>query len=943
LQGNLALYMKQPLTLLFLLFLLTGIAYADGTLKGTITDKKTGEPLIGATVHIQNKKGDIKKAISTGLDGTFTFKNVPADDYEVEAKYISYKDESKTASVKDGGIAIVNLQLDAKGSDLKEVTISSKGSTETDQSTIRSVQRADQVLNAVSARTIEVSPDITVANVLQRVSGVSIERSNNGEGQYAIIRGMEKRYTYTLINGYKIPSPDNKNRYIPLDIFPSDIIARLEVAKSLTPAMEGDAIAGGMNLVLKDAPDEFTVRANVGTGFSQSVSENGFVKFGARNSTLRAPRILNGNTYNATLADFSNKGQHFTNSKLPYGSIGNINIGGRSDDKKFGALVSLSYQDIYKDNQSVLFGSDVDVNNQPVVTDITRRMYNIEQERTSVIGRFDYKFNNRNKLALDADYINLSQNSYRFSSDTSLNLARTGIGQGRVTQDPRSQRGVQKIYNFALHGDHTLSDNFSFNYTGIFSKATDNENRYDLALITGATLQPSGAVVQQPTTIDALKGQTQTFSYNSDQDKSGYLNFVYSPKIADTKVTITAGGMYRNKTRSSTYDQYTLGLPSTASTQTYDGNIDHNTFTVSTLQGTSNDPLNYDFTENVAAGFAQFKFNIKKLEVLAGARYEHTDQNYFDALPATIAGKTGTISYYDILPSVNLKYVLNDKTNLRASYYSAISRPNFYEIVPHTSGDPDADYQEIGNPFLKHATADNYDLRYEFFPKALDQVLVGVFYKRIVNPIEYALINLLAAGSGGFALQAGNYGTANNYGFEADVTKYIHNFGFRANYSYTNSDITTAKGERYRDASGNITTRQVTQTRPLQGQSKHVGNLSFLYKDVKGGLDAQISAVYTGERINSVSAYLDNDIWQKGFVTLDLSVEKKLLKNLYIYGKATNLLNTPYQLFVKLPYPPLGAYGNTGQPVEYQSAGTNTFIRKDNYQQYYILGLHYKF
>ena len=70
---------------------------------------------------------------------------------------------------------------------------------------------------------------------MQRVSGVSIERSNNGEGQYAIIRGMDKRYTYTLINGYKIPSPDNKNRYVPLDIFPADIIDRLEVNKSLTP------------------------------------------------------------------------------------------------------------------------------------------------------------------------------------------------------------------------------------------------------------------------------------------------------------------------------------------------------------------------------------------------------------------------------------------------------------------------------------------------------------------------------------------------------------------------------------------------------------------------------------------------------------------------------------------------------------------------------------
>ncbi|RKR83591.1 TonB-dependent receptor [Mucilaginibacter gracilis] len=935
--------MKRTLTLILSLFLFTGFAFAGGIIKGNITDKNSGEPLIGATISIKSKNTKFKLSTGSGLDGSFSFKNVPAGEYEIEGKYISFKEETKSINVKDAGITIVKIQLVAKGSELKEITIGGRASGETDQSAIRTLKQADQVMNVVSAKTIEVSPDITVANVMQRVSGVSIERSNNGEGQYAIIRGMEKRYTYTLINGFKIPSPDNKNRYIPLDIFPADIVSRLEVYKSLTPSMEGDAIAGGVNLVLKDAPDEFTVKANLGMGVSQSVINNGFTNFKANNVTVRSPRIINGSSYNAVLSDFSYDGQRFTNSKLPVGTIAGLSVGGRSADKKFGALVSLSYQNIYKDNKSVLFGSDVDANNSPQVTDITRRIYNIQQERTSAIGRFDYKFNKRNKLTLDADYINLAQNLYRFSSDTALTLARTAIGQGRVTQDPRSERDVQKIYNFTLHGEHSLTDILSFNYSGVYAKATANGNRYDLGLITSNTLQSDGSVLQAPTTIDASKGQTQTFSYNSDQDKSGYLNVVYTPKLFDTKVIFTAGGMYRNKTRSSTFDQYTLSLPSIiASTQIYDGNIDHNTFSVATLQGTASDPLNYDFTENVGAGFLQFKFNIDKLEAVGGARYEHTDQNYYDALPATSVGKTGSIKYYDILPSLNLKYTLSDKENLRAAYYSAISRPNFYELVPHTSGDPDADYQEKGNPNLKHTTADNYDLRYEFFPKALDQLLVGVFYKKIVNPIEYALVNQMAAGSGGFALQASNFGTAHNYGFEADITKYIHHFGFRANYSYTNSEITSSKAQQYRNATGNVVTRLVDQTRPLQGQSKNIGNLSLLYKDAKSGLDAQISAVYTGERINSVSTYLDNDIWQKGFVTLDVSAEKKVFKNLFIYAKATNLLNTPYELFVKLPYPPLGLPGSTGQAIEYQEAGKNTFIRKDNYQQYYILGLHYK-
>ncbi len=935
--------MKKFLLLIVLFaFSLNVFAAGNGTVKGVVTDSRTKEPMIGAVLTLKNQKTGGKISTSAGLDGSFIFRNIQPGNYELEGRFISYRDAETTFSIADNEVKTVNIEIQSKNNDLKEVNVAGRVNGGSDQTARRIEQRADQVLNAVSARTIEVSPDITVANVMQRVSGVSVERSNNGEAQYPIIRGMEKRYISTLVNGIKIPSPDNKNRYVPLDIFPADIVDRLEIYKSLTPNMEGDAIAGVVNLVLKEAPDEFTVRANLGTGYAQSVSANGFTafdQFKQSSNSDRSPRINNGNNYNASIKDFPNTPQHFGNIKAPLGTIAGLSIGDRTNNKKFGALVSLSYQNTYRNTNGVFFSSDVDhVTNAPVVTDIQSRTYSTQQERTSVIGKFDYKFNPQNKLVLDAAYINLEQNQYRYVSDTSLTLARTGIGQGRVTQSPRTIRTVQQIYNFSLHGDHHLVKNLSFNWTGVFSKATANEDRSNLSLITGRILS-GGSVIQQPVTIDALKGQSQIFAYNSDQDKSGYLNFVYTPKIFNTKIEFSAGGMYRNKTRSATYDSYTLGLPLTNSTQTYNGNIDNNTFVVSTLQGTSTDPLNYNFTENVGAAYGQFKFTAGKLQALGGVRYEHTDQSWLDALPVTLAGKTGSIKYYDFLPSLNFKYMLDDKQNIRLSYYSAISRPNFYELIPHSSGDPDADYQEVGNPNLKHTTADNYDLRYEFFPKALDQFLAGVFYKRIVNPIEYSL---LSPGGVDLVSQPNNFGTAKNYGFELDATKYFHNFGLRANYSFTQSDITTSKRQYYKDANGNNTFRNVDQTRPLQGQSKNIGNLSFLYKNNKIGLDAQVSGVYTGERISDVSLNLNNDVWQKGFVMLDVSAEKKLYKSLFIYAKATNLLNTPYQLFIKQPYPVSGLPGATGQDVEYQQAGQNTFIRRDTYQQYYILGLRYK-
>ncbi len=924
---------KFLLLILFFTFSLNLFAAGNGTVKGVVTDSRTKEPMIGAVLTLKNQKTGGIISMAAGLDGSFLFKNVQSGDYELEGRFISYRDAESTFSIANNEVKTVNIELQSKNNDLKEVTVAGKVNGGSDQTARRIEQRSDQVLNAVSARTIEVSPDITVANVMQRVSGVSVERSNNGEAQYPIIRGMEKRYISTLVNGIKIPSPDNKNRYVPLDIFPADIVDRLEIYRSLTPSMEGDAIAGVVNLVLKDAPDDFSVQANLATGYAQSISANGFTKFDQSVSSGRSPRINNGNNYIATLADFPNNPQHFSNSKAPVATILGLSLGGRSKNKKFGAIGAVSYQNQYRNTTGTFFDTQVDpATNNPSVQSIESRSYSTQQQRTAVISKFDYKFNDANHIDLNAAYINLTQNQYRFTSDTSLTLGRTAIGNGRVTQDPRSVRTVQQIYNFNLQGNHRILNNFSVNWSAVYSRATANDNRSELALITGRTPQANGTVLQQGVTVDALKGQTRIFGYNSDQDKSGYLNFVYTPKIFDTKVEFSAGGMYRNKTRNSTYDNYTLALPVSNSTQSFNGNIDANTFVVSTIQGTSSDALNYNFTENVAAGYGQFKFTVGKLQTLGGVRYEHTNQNWVSALPSTQVGKTGSIKYFDLLPSLNFKYMLTDNQNIRLSYYSAISRPGFYELIPHTGGDPDADYQEVGNPYLKRVTADNYDLRYEFFPKALDQVLAGVFYKRINNPIEYTLEK-----SGlDYVLKADNFGTGYNYGFEFDVTKYLHNFGIRANYTYTDSKITTTKLQDYRDGEGFLTSRTVYQSRPLQGQSKNIGNFSFLYKQPKSGFDAQLSLVYTGARINTVSTYYQNDVWQKGFVTLDLSTEKRLFKKLYGYAKVTNLLNTPYELEIRRPYP------TTGQVVEDQTAGQNTFVRKDNYQQYYLIGLRYK-
>ncbi len=923
---------KAFLAVCFLL--VTIAAMAVDVFKGAIQDAATKEPLQGASVRLINGDGKSFKNAVSGLDGSFTFRNLADGNYQIEISYLGYASIKQTITLNNTSGTTV-FSLTAAGKELNTVTVVAKTDKGSEAATLNAQRRADNILNVVSAKAIEVSPDLSVANVTQRVSGVSLQRSTNGEGQYAIVRGMDKRYNYTLINGIKIPSPDNRNRYVPLDIFPAELLDRLEVTKALTPNMEGDAIGGVVNMVMKVAPDGFTLRANAGVTYAQPFLDGKkFTTFDRSASNDKSPRLRNGDNYLATTADFRNNPNHYS-TKTPLAFNGGITIGGRMLKNKLGVLLAASSQNNYRDVQSLYFGTETNrIDNSASFTSVQRRSYSIQQNRSGLHNFWDYAINNKNKLTLYLAYLNLSQQDYRLASDTNLTLGRVGPGSGRIANTIRTTYQTQKIYNATLKGDHKFGQHLLLNWSAVYSKATSNQpDRSSLALTTGVTKDSAGKLQQQPVYVD--NSTFRDWTRNSDEDKAAYLNLTYQSNIANAKVDWSIGGMYRDKDRESHYDNYNL-RPS-PSPQQYNGNIDVNTFTVFNPQGTSTDPLNYNSYEKVAAYYAMAKVDRGAWQLVAGARAEHTNFSWLTAAPKTVEGSEGKITYYDILPSVHLKYRLSPTQYLRASYFSSISRPGFYEVVPHYIIDDNSDYPEAGNPYLKRTTAENFDLRYEYFPKGTDQLLVGAFYKRLQNPIEYAIVQ---QGAGRTYYQPFNFGVGSNYGFEADITRYFNAFGVRANYTFTNSRITTSKIRRFQKTlpSGGteLTQENVMQTRPLQGQSKHIANLSLLYKNGKRGIDAQLAGVYTGSRINTVSPFLDNDIWQKGFVQLDFSAEVRLVKRISVFTKINNILNTPYQLEIHQTNAVIT------DNIPFQETGKNALARKDTYGANYLLGFRFK-
>lgn len=908
--------------ILLTLSLLSLNGFATDLLKGVIRDSKTKEELIGATVIVKEIDG---KAGITGLDGSFLIKGIPSGkQITLLCSYVGYEPGVLTI-VPAGDHYEIFLQQNQV--ELQGVTVMGKMSKNTDLGARFMEKQSFNVMNVVSARSIETSPDLTVANVLQRVSGVTMERNNSGEGQYAILRGMDKRYNYTLVNGVKIPSPDNKNRYIPLNIFPSELLDRLEVTKSLTADMEGDAAGGAINMVMKDAPAKRSFQVNFSSGYNALYFDQAFNSFDFRNITHVAPRYQYGADYNASMSDFSKGTSTLKQRNALPNIVSGFMYGDRFLGNRLGMVIAGSFQNQYKVNNS-LFYSDImnQTENTVRLSSMKERIYNETQMQYGAHLKLDYQLASGHKLEWYNGYIGNRSIQSRTSTETNLSLNYApDKGNSLEILETRNRLNTQRIFTSTLQGSHQWKERFTSDWSLVYSDA-----RSDRPDNTYISLENNRNDFKDYITAD---NSERRWENNSDRDLSAYANLQYDQDIQFATLQIKTGGMFRDKARTNEYVSY-LFTPATASRPVFGTDfttLDEINWKINAPKG-SVGPLNYQAGEQIAATYLMGVLENKYLHLIAGIRAEHTLQNYTMAFPAAGDDPYGEQNYWDLLPSVHLKYMPGDKINLRASWFRSVNRPGFFEIVPYSI--INEDYMEFGNKDLKRARIDNVDLRFEYFPSANEQIMAGFFYKRIQNPIEYAYYT---ENNRQFGYGPANLGNATNYGFEVDVIKYVRNFGLKANYTYTHSAITTPKTVFTRNDAGKLERQFVDQTRPLVNQAPHVANLSFLYKDTKYNWDAQVAVSYSGEKIVIASHYLDSDYWEEGSFSLDISLEKKFKSGVSLFGKGNNLLNTPSRRYIKTTNP----YNQNF--FKQNMADGKTLIREDHTGVSFLAGARYRF
>ena len=927
--------MKQFLLSAALIAVSTTVATAH-TLDGIVKDNRTGEPLIGSVIEVKELPS-VKT--TTGLDGSFTLHELPDKGrYTLVVRYISYKTREIPVDVSDKGI--VNITLDEDSHELGEVVIKGHKEYHSDRSAIDMEKTAGNVLNVMSQQSIQLSPDVNVATVLQRVSGVTMERDASGEASYAILRGMDKRYNYTLVNGVKIPSPDDKNRYIPLNIFPSDLMDRLVVSKSLTADMEGDAAGGVVDMVMKDAPSHFQIQANAAVGASDYFWKDSrdYLTSNRSDYTHKAPYEVNGPEYKTTISDFASGPTQISRQSMPAPNfVGGLSIGNRFWKDRIGVMLAGSIQNTFRGTERTYNSVKMASGEQAMyIYSLQHRYYSIHDLTAGVHAKVDLQLEN-NKFEWYNMYVRTNSKGVRYNNSVNTEY----ISSDSYTQDDetRSLSQTQSIFATHIKGTHHLTKDFTVDWAGIFSQAkSEDPDRVYLSLTN--TIQSADGVdgslwSGNKNILKTMpKNMERRFQHNTDKDWAGYINLTYNTQLGnDINALWKAGAQYRRKERGNRY--YSYNFTPTDISQKLDGNgfdqfaaID---WTCKTPYSQASQ-LNYDSKEHIGAAYIMTTLKSRWGELNVGLRAEHTNQIYTMLQKFRNMGQVGEQSYWDWLPSASLKWTPTKKMNVRLSYYRSINRPGFYEIVPYQiMGE---EYQEKGNPNLKRARIDNVDLRWEWFPSATEQVLVGVFYKYLQDPIEQVFVaadGKLGSGADAYYMPD-NLGNAKNYGFEIDVVKYIRHFGIKANYTYTHSRITTSKRE-YKEGSAEYKTG-VTQTRPLVNQAPHTANLSLLYKDTSYGWNAQLAASYTGTKLTLVSPFKDADQWDKAMFGLDFSMEKKFPCGVSVFLKANNLLDAKRERYLKTV---------NQSNLEYEGQSSDkTIVGTYKYGRTYLVGVRVK-
>jgi TonB-dependent receptor len=315
----------------------------------------------------------------------------------------------------------------------------------------------------------------------------------------------------------------------------------------------------------------------------------------------------------------------------------------------------------------------------------------------------------------------------------------------------------------------------------------------------------------------------------------------------------------------------------------------------------------YDGSQLVKAAYAMTVLDLlPRLKFIGGVRLESTDIQVEsrDTAKISVGGELieprSDINLLDVLPSANVIFKLGENSNLRAGATQTVARPNLREVAPFVQFDNKNGFFSLGNPGLKRTLIQNYDLRYEWFPKPGELLALSAYAKRFTDPIVQAFNNTTIP-----ELVFINVPKAEVYGLEFELRKslegispLLQKFQFAGNLSYIYSRVDIPANELATSIDFDSTYAQTA--RPFAGQSPYIVNLILSYVDSERGTEAAVSFNVSGNKLYQIALVATPDIYEKAIPMLNIKLQQRVLKHFNVSFNVQNVLGsklTRYQEF----------------------------------------------
>ena len=159
-------------------------------------------------------------------------------------------------------------------------------------SSARIKRDSQQIVDTISAEDVGKFPDANIAESLQRITGVAIDRSG-GEGQFITVRGLGPEFNTVLVNG-RVMATDNPGREFSFDVLSSNMIQRTDVFKSSVPELQEGGIGATVNIITArplDGRSGFHIAASAG-GIYDTLREKLSPDFSAVTSLTNEAKTL---------------------------------------------------------------------------------------------------------------------------------------------------------------------------------------------------------------------------------------------------------------------------------------------------------------------------------------------------------------------------------------------------------------------------------------------------------------------------------------------------------------------------------------------------------------------------------------------------------------------------------------------------------------------------